>query len=432
MNSGRGSLFVWIGNLAAGLIAGAVTASVTVSVTGCGGKPKRPRPEAVMAMRPGPDPEYRDDLDLKGLRLSLIDHLKYFRRNPGAFGEEMKFGAQKISTAAYMGALEKLVQAIPSGKNATDPAAVFAYVRENFTCHEIHGGGKWGEVFLTSYFDPVLKAAHRSTPEQSRPIFGPPKDMALIKVGEFQRAFPHWSLVAGSEQKTAVPIARGRVFQRRGVNFVVPYYSRFELDNLGLLDGQEAPIAYADPWDIFVMQIQGSGTLEFPDRKQMRIGYAAQNGHPYIAVGKFLKDKIPADEMSLQAIERIIRELPADEAQKLMDRNPSYVFFQKLAGEPLTTLGTPVRPGRTVATDRGYFPKGALAFLQFNKPVFAPDAAPVNSWQPVGRFVMDQDTGGAIRGTDRLDLYWGRGPEAKQAAGVMKQWGKLCYLVPKN
>jgi membrane-bound lytic murein transglycosylase A len=108
------------------------------------------------------------------------------------------------------------------------------------------------------------------------------------------------------------------------------------------------------------------------------------------------------------------------------------VFFRPLERHGVTALGTEVVAGRTIATDTSFFPKGALAFLQFEKPVFnSPGDTEPASWLPTSRFVLDQDTGGAIRGPHRVDLFWGRGPEAKQAAGVMKNKGRLVYFVPK-
>lgn len=383
------------------------------------------------SLRPGPSPQYRDDLGLPSLRVSLEDHIGFFRARPGLLAQSLQFGATSVGVESYVQALEQLLVQVPRNQNE-DPEPFFRYLKERFTCFEVHGDGRWGEAFITSYFDPVIGASSRPTAEHYRPVYGVPRDMVLIQLGEFRRVFPHWSAFQITEQKSATPTARGRLFQRKGVKFVAPYYSRYELDQLGLLRGQGLELAYADPMDIFVMQIQGSGTLELENGSLFRVGYAAQNGQPYVPIGKLLKDKIPAEEMSLQSIERVARSLPPEEFQALLDQNPSYVFFQALKGEPLTTLGTPVRPGRTIATDRGHFPKGALAFLQFKKPLFSSSTAvQPERWEEVGRLVMDQDTGGAIRGTGRLDLYWGRGASAKQVAGVMKQWGKLCYLVPR-
>jgi len=108
------------------------------------------------------------------------------------------------------------------------------------------------------------------------------------------------------------------------------------------------------------------------------------------------------------------------------------VFFQELKGKPVTTLGAEVVDGRTIATDQSFFPKGALAYMEFPRPVFADKTSIEPRWETTSRFVLDQDTGGAIRGPYRVDLYWGSGKEAARYAGVMKEEGRLYYLVPKD
>src|SRR5690606_20192400 len=152
----------------------------------------------------------------------------------------------------------------------------------------------------------------------------------------------------------------------------------------------------------------------------------------YEPVGKFLRDRLAPEDLNLHGIEAYLRSLPPKELQDYLNRNPSYVFFQKLDRSALTYLGIPATDGRTIATDRRYFPKGALAFLSFDKPRFdPPDSLRVaEEGEPVSRFVLDQDIGGAITGGGRVDLFWGRGPEAKKFAGVMKTTGRLLYLVP--
>jgi len=191
-------------------------------------------------------------------------------------------------------------------------------------------------------------------------------------------------------------------------------------------------LAWVDPIDAFFLEIQGSGVVKFPNGKELRLGYAAQNGHPYVPIGKHLIGVIPKEKITLRAIEDHLRSLPPEESRKIMNLNPSYVFFRKLQGAGLTYFGTEVSAGRTIATDQAFFPKGALAYLEFEKPNFssAVDAEPV-SWTKTARFVFDQDTGGAIRGPHRVDLFWGKGSDAKQAAGVMKGKGRLVYMVPR-
>ena len=135
----------------------------------------------------------------------------------------------------------------------------------------------------------------------------------------------------------------------------------------------------------------------------------------------------------MQSIDNYLRSLPEPEMNKILDMNPSYIFFRELDTRPVTAFGTEVVDGRTIATDRTYFPKGTLAYLEFSKPVFEDETSiePL-SYLPTSRYVIDQDTGGAIRGPYRVDLFWGRGKESGRYAGVMKNWGHLYYIVPKD
>jgi membrane-bound lytic murein transglycosylase A len=213
----------------------------------------------------------------------------------------------------------------------------------------------------------------------------------------------------------------------------LPYYTREEIENEQILEGKNLELAWVDPIDAFFLHVQGSGTVRFEDDEELRLGYAAKNGYPFDAISKYLLDVIPREKMSMQAIDGYLRRLPEDEMRKILNKNPSYIFFQKLEGKPVTSLGAEVVDGRTIATDQDFFPKGALAYMEFPKPVFADGTSiePVR-WELTSRFVLDQDTGSAIRGPYRVDLYWGSGKEVARYAGVMKEMGRLYYMVPKN
>jgi membrane-bound lytic murein transglycosylase A len=141
---------------------------------------------------------------------------------------------------------------------------------------------------------------------------------------------------------------------------------------------------------------------------------------------------IPPERMNMHTIEAHLRSLAAPALYALLEKNPRYVFFKPRVGPgPATSFGVAAVDGRTIATDRAFFPKGALAFLVSEQPRFAaPDSVEVVGWERLRRFVLDQDTGGSIRGA-RVDLFWGRGADARRYAGVMKQRGHLYYLLPR-
>ncbi len=171
--------------------------------------------------------------------------------------------------------------------------------------------------------------------------------------------------------------------------------------------------------------IQGSGIVRLPDRTSRVVTYAGKNGHRYTAVGAELvrRGALRREEVSMQAIRAWLLAHPAAQTE-LLATNPSYVFF-RFADAPMGSLGLPVTPDRTIAADARVFPKGALAFLETERPV---DAAS-GTFRPFSRFVLDQDAGGAIRTAARVDVYFGSGAYAENAAGRMKQAGRLHYLL---
>jgi membrane-bound lytic murein transglycosylase A len=374
------------------------------------------RPAAAM-------PSLSDDLDFNGLIAALDADIRALKDKPN---DPLYFGPRQIQRADYAASLEYLLSAAkqdPSGERFRSA------LRENFDAYEVYGQEDWGQVFITSYFEPILEGSKKPTAQFSQPLYGVPKDLVSIDLNSFKESQPSLQLSRGSSN-----VLRGRFIpgEKDVIPRVVAYANRAQIDSTGLKDKSKV-LAWVDPIDAFFLEIQGSGVVQFKNGKDLSIGYASQNGYPYSPIGKYLFDVIPKEKMTQQSIEAHLRSLPPEEARKIMEQNPSYVFFRPLEHRGITALGTEVVAGRTIATDLTYFPKGALAYLEFEKPIFntVSDAEPTR-WEPTSRFVLDQDTGGAIRGPHRVDLFWGRGPEAKQAAGVMKNKGRLVYFVPKT
>ncbi len=248
-------------------------------------------------------------------------------------------------------------------------------LKAGFDFYEVYGQREWGEVFITSYYTPVIGGSTIPTPRFSQPLYGVPHDLVWVDLASFARRFPEMMPWQGlpNEQKTKPGILRGRLCpcpEKGCVPEVAPYYSRKEIDEERRLADQGLELAWLDPIDCFFLQIQGSGVVNLENGMRLRVGYAAQNGHPYVAIGKFMYDVIPPQKMSMQAIRRHLKTLSPDELQEMLNRNPSYVFFRTLPGDPVTYFGTEVVDGRTIATDTRFFPKGALAYLEFEKPDF--------------------------------------------------------------
>ncbi len=256
-----------------------------------------------------------------------------------------------------------------------------------------------GKAFATGYFEPEIAASPVQAPGYSVPIYVPPPDLTRCTL---------------PEGKTG----RGRIDEN---GQCVLYFSRTEIEQ-GALAGKGLEIAWAaDPVELFFLQIQGSGRLRYPDGTIVRIGYAEQNGRDYVAVGRLLRERnlLPAGGASMQSIVAWMQANPGPAAE-LMRENASYIFFKVLNGPgPLGALGIPVTPRATVAADPNFIPLGAPVMLALDRP---------EAW---GLWVA-QDTGGAIKGANRVDTFWGAGEEARHIAGGMSASGVAYILLPKG
>ncbi len=291
-----------------------------------------------------------------------------------------------------------------------DANAQRRYFEENFLPYAVTNPDNSCEGTITGYYEPVIKGDRRFGTHAHYPIYGVPDDLIAVDMANLYPELKNLRL-------------RGRL---QG-NKLVPYYSRAEIEN-GDGGFKAKPIAWAeDPLELFFLQIQGSGLIEFPNGERMHVGYADQNGHPYRSIGRLLVERgeLKLEEASMQAIKAWAQENP-DKLADLLASNPSYVFFRELPKElsgPLGALGVPLTAGRSIAIDANFIPLGAPVFLSTTQPL---------SSEPLDRLVMAQDTGGAIQGPVRADLFWGLGPEAGELAGRMKQSGRLWVLLPRD
>jgi membrane-bound lytic murein transglycosylase A len=259
-----------------------------------------------------------------------------------------------------------------------------------------------GSAFVTGYFEPEIAGCRAPQPGCEVPVYRKPPDLVEVD--------------AATAEAAGTP-RRGRL--ENGV--VVPYFERSEIE-AGALADKGLEIAWAaDEIDFFFLQIQGSGRLRSPDGSVIRIGYAGQNGREYVGIGKLMKDRglLGPGETSMQGIVAWLRAHP-EEGRAIMRENKSYIFFQELTGAgPLGALGLPVTGRATVATDPKYVPMGAPVLLQLDRT------------EASGLWVA-QDTGGAIKGSNRFDTFWGAGAEAARIAGGMQGRGRAWVLVPKG
>lgn len=270
-----------------------------------------------------------------------------------------------------------------------------------------------GRGLATGYFEPEIAGCLAPTSTCATPIYRKPDDLLEIDLGSFN------------------PDLKGRSIRGRwnGKAFV-PYPDRGAIAD-GALAGRGLELAWAtDPIELFFLEIQGSGRLSLPDGRVLRIGYAGQNGRPYVPIGRLLRERgqLPSGGAGMEAIIAWIRADPAAGAA-LMRENPSYVFFRKLPDEldgPIGALGVPLLAERTAAADPAVLPLGAPVLLSTR--IAEPGGTPA-SWT---RLLIVQDTGGAIRGPNRFDIFWGAGRRAGAIAGSLAAPAEAVILLPRS
>lgn len=363
-----------------------------------------------------------DKESLESFRKALLADIERLEKQP----QDLIFGPRQITAVDYANSLRALYDVT---KRTSGWEPVLTYIYEHFELMEVYGIDRWGEVFVTSYFEPIIEASYKKTDRFSRAVLAKPSSMVELDIDSFKKMYPAIANLEGSQEIRAKGLKwRGRLRDGK----VEAYPTRVEIGQTRL-DGESKILAWADPVDLFFLEIQGSGQLKFADGKSLRIGYDGQNGYPYYPIGRFLKETLAPQDITLQSIERHLRSLPPAEAESIMGQNQSYIFFRKLKGRGLTNFETELVDRRVIATDPQFFPKGALAWISYERPRFeSPNSAEPIQWEPWSHFVFDQDVGGAIRGPGRVDLFWGKGDEAKQSAGVMKRSARLYYFVPRS
>jgi membrane-bound lytic murein transglycosylase A len=387
------------------------TAALLGIWSGCAQVTREPQPLPAMVRVPiASYPVFTDDLEYEGLDFSISQSLVYLRKIPP--GRPLAFGDDAYPAAHVVRSLEvfqDLIQTRPS------PETLNQLIRSRFIVYRSTGRDRAGEVLYTGYYEPVLTGSSEKSPEYPNPIFACPRDLLTIDLTAFSEKFEGEQLI-------------GRLEDQK----VVPYYDREDIDYRGVLSDTAQPLVWVkDSVDVFFLQIQGSGKVYVTNGDVVHVHYHMSNGRPYRSIGQLLIDegKIPAAEMSMQAIRDYLKMHP-EEIRRVLSYNPSYIFFKLEKDGPLGALETKLTPGRSIALDRRIFPPAALAYIVTQKPLIS-SAGQIDSWTACARFTLNQDTGGAIRGPGRADLFWGGGPYAEIAAGYMKHPGQLFFLILK-
>lgn len=286
-------------------------------------------------------------------------------------------------------------------KDATKATDAKQFFQNNFKPFKISTDDKKTEGLLTGYYEPKLNGSLKKTELYRYPIYKTPKDLVEVDLSSIYPALKNYRL-------------RGRVID----NKLIPYYDRSDADKI-----ESEVICYTDSKiDLFFLEVQGSGRVELDNNQTIFVGYDNQNGHKYNSIGKYLIDKgeIKREDVSLQSIKEWLEQNPS-RVDEVLNYNASLVFFEQNNSPATGSLGVELTPSYSIAVDPRYIPLGSLVYL---------DAKVDN--KKFNQIVMAQDTGGAIKGEIRADLFLGYGKDAMRIAGELKSPLQLWILLPKG
>ncbi|MGB0554138.1 MAG: murein transglycosylase A [Alphaproteobacteria bacterium] len=277
-----------------------------------------------------------------------------------------------------------------------------------FAPHLISAAGNSQGLF-TGYFEAELQGSKTQSPQFNVPLHGLPIDLVRINLGKFDVGLRGQNLI-------------GRMADGR----ILPYHRRADIQKGALRDAAPVLVWVDDAIDAFLLHVQGSGRIVLEDGAVMRVGYAGNNGHSYVSIGRVLIDQgeLPLGRAGWRQIRDWITRNPS-KAETLFARNPRYIFFREISGDgPIGAQGVALTPRRSLAVDRKFIPLGL--------PIWLDTVWPGQDERPLRRLMVAQDTGSAIKGPIRGDFFWGYGKDALAEAGQMKSPGQYYIFLPKS
>ena len=353
-------------------------------------------------------PEFGDDLDRDSLVLAVRRNMEYLDRlGPKTI---FQYGPDDFTSEQVRESQEAFLDLLAKGFG---PDQLSREIRKKFRVYRATGRVKNRKVLFTGYYEPIYEGSLAPDRVFKHPLYRSPDDLVRIDLSLFNEKFKGESIVARVQGKK-----------------VLPYYSRYQIEAEKVLAGKGLEMAWLkDPLDVAFLHVQGSGRLSLPDGRELLVHYQASNGRPYRSIGRYMIEKgfLAGEDMSMQAIRKYLTENP-EVLEEVLNYNPSYVFFRQVENGPWGSLGVLLTPGRSIALDSRIFPKGALGFVVCQKPLVN-DQGDIVGWNKFYRFVVNQDTGGAIKGAGRADIFWGSGPYAELTAGHLRHEGDLYILI---
>ncbi len=350
---------------------------------------------------------FSDDLERESLIEAARHQVAYLEKQDAR--QQVRFGQDSYDNGWLLFSLKELLTELQRNPGRK---ALNSFLQENYLVYQAGGrpqdGGR--HMLVTGYYQPVFAGSLAGKPPYLTPIYSVPESLV--------------SLVR--------PDGTTSIGRYDANNELVSFWSRAEIENDHLLQGDE--LAYLkDPFDAFLLHVQGSGKIRLPDGTLRSVHYAGSNGLEYKSIGKLLVDEniMSLEEVTVPAIRAYLGAHP-DRQQAILQHNPRFIFFRwgdSLA--PFGNSGERLTPGRSIAMDHKALPGGTIAYLVSRRPVMDADGN-ISGWTVLNRLVFPQDSGAAIKGTGRVDLFWGSGDYAELAASHMKEEGKLYFLVKKG
>ena len=355
-------------------------------------------------------PRFADDLNGAGLIEAIEYHITTMKGKN--LDEKVTIGQLTVTKRRILETLQCILQLIKKG----GLGSLSREIPRRFLVYQASGLSKRGDVLFTGYYQPIIDARREPDSEYKYPLYKMPQDLQILDLGKINHKY-----------------AGERIGLRVENGIIKPYHDRKAIDAEMVLAGKGLEVVYLNDFlDRYLLHVQGSGVMRIGKGREIKVRFASSNGFPYVSLGKLLIEdqKIPRDKMSLKAIREFHGDNPL-EMQKYLNRNPRYIFFEEFSGAVNGSEGVALTPGRSIATDKILFPGGGLAFITCKRPHRNAEGDVV-SWSKMHRFVVDQDTGAAIKGPGRVDIFWGTGEEAEETAGGSKEMGELYYLLIKE
>lgn len=342
----------------------------------------------------------RDDASLESLRRALERSEEHLAR--ASAERPLTVLDRSVSVTGLFAVVRAARAALAEGRDvATDLCARFGVYRADPA----------GRMLVTGYYEPEIAASREPTERFKYPLYRVPNDLIEVDL-----------------EKICPDCPAGKRYGRIKDYKLVPYYTRAEIDAGRLANKDYELVWLDDPVEVFFLHVQGSATLRLEDGTEMQVSYAGSNDRPYTSIGRMLVEqgKIELAHATLQGLKAYLRDHPQEQAA-IFAANERYIFFRTVAAGPVGSAGVVLTPGRSIAADRSVYPPGALTFMR----IFDRDSPAAAVPSPTfSRFMLIQDTGIAIQGPGRIDVFWGSGTEGETVAGGMRDPGEIYLILP--